>query len=127
MILLFVDDRSERAALAYHRMSPDHQDRTIWCKAISEAISTIYDYKDEIECVMIEHDFGGNFQNSKSDKSGHELVRWLERLSKVEPEVFEKLKKVNFVIHTWNITAGKKMLDRMIKLDLNVKFHPFGS
>ena len=127
-LILWSDDDPARAVLAYQRMRPLDQERTIWCRNVQETISTLYDYREQLDIVSFGHDFEGlKFMNSKSDKSGMEIIRWLENLFVKEPGEFKLYENTKFIIHSWNVTQSLRMIDRMNKLKLNVKYTPFGS
>lgn len=122
-LILFLDDSPERAAIAYQRMLSNVRDRVIWCATAEEAITTLKDYVDKLEVVMLDHDLGGyKYMNSKSEESGMEVIRFLEHFEDVG-----KLKKTIFVVHTHNIEAGKIMVERLKKLRIEKVIHsPFG-
>ena len=127
-MILFLDDDPKRAVLAYQRMIPEDQNNTIWCKTVEEAVTTLRDYSSELTMVRLEHDLEGlPYANTKSEESGMEVIRYLERLSRKEPEKIEEMKEIQFVVHTWNDHAGPIMVDRLTKLGFKVDFIPFGN
>lgn len=124
---LFLDDDPNRAALAYQRMTPEDQEKTIWCKTAEEAIITLRDYKHQLTKVMLDHDLGGEkYVNVKREDSGMEIVRWLERQAKNEA-AFRPFLSVEFIVHSYNSYAGPKMVERMRKLGLLSFYIPFGT
>ena len=126
-MLLFLDDDPYRAALAYERMTKDERDHTIWCKTIEEAIQTLWDYRETLTKVMLEHDLNGeDYVNIKREDCGMEIVRFLECLYKNNKNEFFKFRKIKFIIHTWNSVAGIKMSKRLKALQLDVHYIPFG-
>ena len=126
-MILFLDDDHFRAALAYQRMTPEERGDVIWCKTVNEAINVLWDYRDDLTKVMLEHDLNGeDYVNIKRTDSGMELVRFIEGLYKTNMNEFLKYKKVRFIIHTWNNVAGIKMSQRLNNLGLDVHYVPFG-
>jgi hypothetical protein len=126
-MILFLDDSPERAAVAYQRMSKDEQDQTIWCRTVEETITTLWDYREVLKFVFLDHDLGGEtYVNTKREDCGMEVVRYLENLSVKEPIEFNQFENIKFIIHSWNITAGAKMMERLKTIGLNVDFKPFG-
>lgn len=126
-MILFLDDDSNRAALAYQRMSKEDRERVIWCQTAEEAIVTLNDYSNKLEKAMLDHDLGGeHYVNTKRNDCGMEVVRFLEKLSEDNPKKFSNLKNTIFIIHTWNEHAGPVMVERLSKLGLKVEYRPFG-
>lgn len=132
-MILFLDDSPERAAIAYERATPERRSHTIWCQTAEEAIVTLRDY--ELEEAHLDHDLGGTqYQDSRAENSGMEVVRWLEKLA--EPVTkrhkkclsipFDKFQKTQFTVHSHNIPAARQMVERLRAIGLNVKFIPFG-
>lgn len=125
-MILFLDDDPNRAALTYQRMTEEEKNKTIWCQTAQETIKTLWDYKETLEQVYLDHDLGGDiYVNIKREDCGMEVVRHLEKWAN-EPENFEPFLNINFTVHTWNEYAGNKMTERMSKLGLKVKYIPFG-
>jgi len=109
-------------------MAEKERDAVIWCTTVEETIITLWDYRDTLEKAMLDHDLGGaQYVNSKREDCGMEIVRHLEKLSKSELEEFEKFKKTQFIIHTFNTYAGLKMTERLIKIGLMAIYRPFGT
>lgn len=126
-MILFLDDDALRAVLAYERMTQHDKDHTIWCKTAAEAIQTLWDYRDVLTKVMMEHDLNGeDYVNIKRDDCGMAIVRWLEGLYKKNMNEFLKFRKIKFIIHTWNPAAGNKMYKRLKAVGLKVEYVPFG-
>jgi hypothetical protein len=126
-MILFLDDSSARAVLAYNRMPVAERDNTIWCKSAEEAITTLWDYRDTLTKVYLDHDLGGEqYVNTKREDCGMEVVRYLEGMAHKHPEEFNELKDVKVVVHSWNTHAGPIMQDRLSKLGLKVVWTPFG-
>jgi hypothetical protein len=67
-----------------------------------------------------------SYANTGSPECGMEIVRFLERKAKKEPEEFKHLRKVKIIVHTWNEHAGPIMVDRLRKIGLSVELKPFG-
>lgn len=126
-MILFLDDSAQRAVLAYNRMSEEDRSNTIWCTTAEETIITLWDYRDQLDRVHLDHDLGGQqYVNTKREDCGMEVVRKLEEMSHKQPDEFAKLKDTEFIIHSWNSHAAPIMVDRLKKLGLNVKHVPFG-
>lgn len=126
-MILFLDDSPERAAVAYQRMSKKERDHTIWCQTAQETIITLWDYRDVLTHVFLDHDLGGEtFVNTKREDCGMEVVRYLEKLHREKYDEFKKLTNTHFIVHTWNISAGEKMKKRLETIGLKVEFKPFG-
>lgn len=121
-MILFLDDDSYRAALAYQRWPENKKSNTIWCTTAEEAIGVLQDY--DLEEAHLDHDLGGeHFVNSARENCGMQVVRWLEQRTSAE---LQKLKDCHFTIHSWNIPAGKEMTERIAKLGLKAIQKPFG-
>lgn len=126
-MLLFLDDDPKRAVLAYNRMPVKDRGETIWCQTAAEAIQTVWDYRDNLTKVSLDHDLGGQqYVNTKREDCGMEIVRFLEKKAHKEPEEFKKLEGTLFVIHSWNTHAAPIMQDRLSKIGLNSVWIPFG-
>ncbi len=126
-MILFLDPNPQRAVLAFNRMTPEDRENTIWCKTFLEAQTTLFNYRNELTRVHLEHDLGEQpYMNTASEESGMEVVRYLERLVKHSYPEFEPLLRVHFVIHTWNEHAGPLMVERLRKIGLGVDYTPFG-
>ena len=126
-MILFLEPDSKRAVLAFQRMNEEDQSQTIWCKTVEEAQTTLWNYRDELTRVHLEHDLNGvPYANTRSEESGMELVRYLEKLSVHHDDVFGTYKKMEFIVHTWNDHAGPIMVERLRKIGLKVELKPFG-
>ena len=126
-MILFLDDVAQRAVMAYNRMSVIDREHTIWCTTAAETIQTVWDYRDNLTKVSLDHDLGGQqYMNTKREDSGMEVIRFLEKKARKEPEEFKKLEGTLFIIHSWNLHAAPIMQDRLSKLGLNSVWIPFG-
>jgi len=126
-VILFLDDNAQQAVLAYNRMSEEDRGNTIWCQTAEETTITLWDYRDQLSRVHLDHDLGGKqYVNTKREDCGMEVIRFLEKMSNDTPDEFDKLKETEFIIHTWNGHAGPQMVERLQKLGLNVAYVPFG-
>ena len=127
-MILFLYPDPKRAVLAFQRMTPEDRDNTIWAKTYLECQTTIWNYRNELTRVHLEHDLGEHsYMNTASEESGMEIVRYLERLEKHSYPEFEPLKKIEWIVHTWNEHAAPIMIERMTKIGLNVEWVPFGT
>lgn len=125
-MILFLDDNPNRAVITHRRMTESERNRVIWCKTVEEAICTLWDYRERLERVMLDHDLGGQqYVNTKREDCGMEVIRYLERLSRKEPKEFDKLKAARFVVHSWNDHAGPQMVERLRKIGLTAYYNPF--
>lgn len=126
-MILFLDDNPRRAVLAHERMPVADREQTLWCQTAEEAIVTLWDYRDRLDAVHLDHDLGGEeYVNTKREDCGMEVVRYLEKMSRDKPEEFKKLQAAKFVVHSWNSHAGPIMVDRLSKIGLDVEYKPFG-
>lgn len=126
-MILFLDPDPQRAVLAHQRMSEEDQSKTIWCKTVLEAQTTLWNYRDELTRVHLEHDLAGqSYANTRREDCGMELVRYLENLNVHHGNVWPAFKKMKFIVHTWNDHAGPIMVERLRKIGLNVELVPFG-
>ena len=126
-MILFLDDNPQRAVLAHERMPVADRERTIWCQTAEEAILTLWEYRDRLDAVHLDHDLGGEeYVNTKREDCGMEVVRYLEKMSRDKPEEFEKLQAAKFVVHSWNSHAGPIMVERLLAIGLDVEYKPFG-
>jgi hypothetical protein len=115
-MIVWVDPDHSRAATVWRRWSAERCSNTIWCRTAAEAISILAEY--EIDEAHIEHDLDSC--DSRSELSGMEIVRWLERLTDKS-----RFSDTKFVIHS-HAPAGATMVDRLRKVDLNAYLIPFG-
>lgn len=120
-LIIFLDDDPHRAALMCQRMTKEDRHATMWVQTAEEAVSVLKDYEARIRQVHLDHDLGG-YRNMHpgDDKSGMEVVRYLE---KKDPKCFGGCE---FIVHSWNVYAGKKMVERLESKGYKVKFRPFG-
>lgn len=120
-IVVFLDDSPERAATLHQRMPAKDVSRTIWVRTVEETLDLLINYRDRLRDVWLDHDLGGTeFMHSGSEECGMEIVRWLE---KQNPEDY---KHVKFIIHSWNLSAGMKMTDRLNAKGYKAVRKPFG-
>jgi hypothetical protein len=121
-MILFLDDDSNRAAIAYKRWPEEKRNNTMWVTTAEDAISVLDDYCKELKEVYLDHDLGGErYVNTKREDCGMEVVRWLES----QPDI-GRFSHIRFTVHTWNIPAGHEMTGRLNKLGLKVTYTPFG-
>ena len=126
-MILFLDDNAQRAVLAYNRMSVEDRSNTIWCRTSKEAIQTVWDYRNVLTRVSLDHDLEGQqYMNTKREDSGMEVIRFLEKKARKEPEEFKKLEDTLFIIHSWNSHAAPIMRERLSNLGLNSVWIPYG-
>ncbi len=126
-MILFLDPDPKRAVLAFQRMNEEDQSSTIWCKTVTEAQTTLWNYREELTEVYLEHDLGEHaYANTRSEESGMEIVRYLEKLSVHHDNVFGAYRKIRWTVHTWNDHAGPIMVERLRKIGLGVLYKPFG-
>jgi len=126
-VILFLDDEPQRAVLAYNRMSVADRNDTMWCTTAEEAIEAIWSYRDVLKKVSLDHDLEGQeYMNTKREDSGMEVIRFLEKKARKEPEEFKKLEDTLFIIHSWNSHAAPIMRERLSNLGLNSVWIPFG-
>jgi len=122
MTILFLDDDPKRAAIAHQRMSPEDAASTIWSTTAEEAIAVLTDYRVDLHTVYLDHDLGDTqFQDSRSEISGMEVIRWLEKQRVVD------WAHCKFIVHSWNIDAGQRMVERLTYKGFNAKQQPFGT
>ena len=120
-MILFLDDDVNRACLASQRMNDEERGKTHWCQTAEETIQTLDQYGDEIEIVSLDHDLGGTqYQDSRAENCGMEVVRWLEKQS-------SRFQDTKFIVHSWNIPAGRRMASRLAQAGYCVVHRPFGS
>lgn len=123
--ILFMDDKAERAALAYQRMTPDERNSTIWCRTAKEAISVLKEYSERLSKVYLDHDLGGLDEDvpmhSGNEQSGMEVVRYLED---TDPDRFHGCL---FIVHSFNEYAGPKMVERLLYAGYKAVYKPFGT
>ena len=116
-MILWVDSDPSRAATVWRQSSAARCSSTIWCREASEAIDVLREYT--LEEAHLEHDLGSS--DSRSELSGMEIVRWLERLKDRS-----QFSNTRFIVHS-HAPAGATMVDRLRKIDLRADLIPFGS
>lgn len=120
-MILFLDDNPIRAALAYQRWPKAKRNSTIWVETAQEAISIFKEYREDMTEAHLDHDLGGTqYQDSRAENCGMEVVRFLER----EPEKFTHIK---IVCHSYNFPAGREMGARLQAKGYKVSVRPFGT
>ena len=121
-MILFLDDSPERAALAYQRWPKDVSQNTIWVETAQEAISVLKEYRKDLTEAHLDHDLGGTqWQDSRAENCGMEVVRFLESRD------IKGYQHINMIIHSWNIPAGREMAARLQLKGFKVSVKPFGS
>ena len=120
-VILFLDDSPERAALMYQRMTPEDQCRTIWTKTAEEAIDVLERYSERLDLIYLDHDLEGEtYVHSGREDCGMEVIRFLEK------QPVERYKGCRFIVHSWNISAALKMVERLKAKGYSVTQKPFG-
>lgn len=120
-IIVFLDDSPERAAVLYKRMPEKDVAHVIWTKTVPETLDLLINYRERLRDVSLDHDLGGyEHMHSGSEESGMEVVRWLEHQN---PKDYEHVK---FVVHSWNIPAAIKMVERLRAAGYRCYQQPFG-
>ena len=121
-MILWMDDDHLRSALAYQRMKPEDANNTMWAQTALEAIDILRDYRDDLTLVSLDHDLGGTtYQDSRAENCGMEVVRWLEKQNS------KLFKHVEFVVHSWNLTAARTMHLRLLDAGYRACRKPFGT
>jgi len=119
-MILFLDDNPNRAAIAYQRWSEEKRPYTIWCRTAEEAISVLRDYA--LTEAHLGHDLEGEtYVDTRREDCGMEVVRWLEA-----QETLDKFNDCVFICHSWNLSAGNRMAERLCSLGLKAEHIPFG-
>ena len=116
--ILFLDDSPERAALFSNRSTGTDRARTVWVRTVSEAVEALENFADTFDFICLDHDLGIEYQDSRSEESGMEVVRYLEKN--------QGFKSAKVIVHTWNLPAGARMVDRLTKAGYRVYQKPFG-
>jgi plasmid stabilization system protein ParE len=120
-IILFLDDSVERAAVLHQRMPERDVEHVVWVKTVAETLDFLVNYRERLRTVYLDHNLNGmEYQHSGSDTSGMEIVRWLE---KQNHKYYEHVK---FVVHSWNISAAVKMVERLRDKGYLAYQKPFG-
>lgn len=120
-IIVFLDDSLERAAVLHKRIPEREVEHVIWVKTVAETLDLLVNYRGRLRDVWLDHDLGGlEYQHSGSEESGMEVVRWLE---KQDPKQFDHVK---FIVHSWNLGAANKMVERLRNKGYHVTKKPFG-
>lgn len=119
-VILFLDDDPSRAALMYQRMNSEQQKHTLWVQTAEEAIDVLKNYRERLELVFLDHDLGGRtYVHSAREDCGMEVVRFLEKQA---PKDYT----CDFIVHSWNIDAAKKMTSRLNAHGYKAVQTPFG-
>lgn len=114
-MILWVDGDPSRAATVYRRWPAERVSNTIWCRTAQEAIFVLEQPYD-IDEINIEHDLEST--DSRSEYSGMEVVRWLERNT-------PNNKNLHFIAHTHS-PAGRSMVERVRRAGIKADLAPFG-
>jgi len=121
-VILFLDNDVNRAAIAYQRATEERRENTIWCNTAQGAIRTFQEF--EISEAHLEHDLEGpQHLDSRYHNSGMEVVRWLIRSSASDP----RLSKIRYIVHSHNVRAAVRMVERLGEAGLDAHYIPFGS
>jgi hypothetical protein len=119
-VALILESSSERAALMYQRLPQPISNVAFWVKTVSECKQVIQDYRESLFLVSLEHDLERPYMNSKSETSGMEIVRFLEKIGSLN------FKDCLFVVHSWNEIAGEIMLKRLLNAGYPTIWRPYG-
>ena len=118
-LILFLDDNVSRAALFSNRSTGTDRARTIWARTAEEAIEALELHGPDFDMIHLDHDLGGTqFQDSRSEESGMQVVRFLEKTGTA--------KTAKIIIHSWNLPAGKRMVERLTDAGYRTQQRPFG-
>jgi hypothetical protein len=121
-VIVFLDAGPNRAAVLYQRMSKRDQERTFWVKTVAETTDILDMYRERLDWVSIDFDLSGTgHSHPASEESGLEVVRWLEKQDS------SSYSHVRFVVHTWNLVIGQKMVKRLQASGYRATLRPFGS
>jgi hypothetical protein len=122
-IIVFLDDDPNRAALQFQRMNEIDKQRTFWVQTVRETLDILKDYRDRLDIVSLGYNLNGGVcpAHPASEECGLEVIRWLERCNSADFE------HVRFIVHTWNSTAGVKMVRRLREKGYRAIRVPFGS
>ena len=120
-LVLFMDDDPNRAVLAYQRMPEDELPATVWTRTAAETIDVLKDYAGRLKKIYLDHDLEGQiYQSSKSEFSGMEVVRFMEKQDS------NRFSGCHIVIHSHNEYAANRMVERLVKAGYSVEYIPFG-
>lgn len=121
-VIVFLDDDPKRAALQYQRMSKIDQERTFWVTTVAETIDMLERYRERLDVVFLDYDLTGTgYAHPASEYNGLEVVRWLERR---DSSLYSHCR---FVVHTWHLEVGRKMVKRLTEKGYRASLRPFGS
>lgn len=121
--ILWLDDDPNRTVTFSQRLSDEDRGRTIWATSVKEAKKTLEEYGDVFDEIYLDHDLGegSSHKDSRSEFSGMEIVRWLENQPKY------KYRKAKVTVHSWNISAARRMTSRLEHAGFEVIQKPFGT
>ncbi len=119
--ILYLDHSPTRACLASQRMTDEDRGNTHWVKSVKEAIDVLKRYGDSFKVMYLDHDLGDARGDSRSEYSGMELVRWLEKRRKKE------FRQSKIIVHSWNLLAGRRMASRLRTAGFDAEAIPFGT
>ena len=118
-MILFLDDNASRAALFSTRSTGTDRARTIWARTATEAIEALEVHGPNFDVLHLDHDLGGiQYQDSRSEDSGMEVVRFLEKTHIANT--------AKIIVHSWNLPAGERMVERLTDAGYKVYQIPFG-
>jgi hypothetical protein len=93
----------------------------MWVRTVPEALSVLVDYRERLEEASLEYDLGEEPDAHPSrEDCGLEIVRWLEKQNVAD------YKHIQFIIHSWNISAALKMVTRLTNTGYMAVHAPFG-
>lgn len=120
-MILWLDDEPVRTVLFSERMKDEDRGQTHWCRTAQEAIETLKQYGDSFSYIYLDHDLGDERGDFRSENSGMEVVRFLEKQNK------PLFKKAKIIVHSWNIPAGRRMVARLTHAGYDAIHRPFGT
>lgn len=121
-VIVFLDDDPKRAAIQHQRMSKRDQERTFWVTTVAETIDMLERYRERLDVVFLNYDLSGTgYDHPASEECGLEVVRWLEKQDS------SRYSHVRFVVHTWALEMGQKMVKRLLAKGYRAVHRPFGS
>lgn len=115
---LFIDSSPERAAVLYMRLPEKSREEVVWAKTVDEAREHLK-VANGLRFIFLEHDLDGH-SNPKSEFSGMEIVRYLEKANS------DEYKNCTIVLHSWREDMADRMMKRLTRAGYKVQVTPFG-
>ena len=123
MNILFLDDNDQRiqsTETKFCEVQPPNSISSLVCVTTAEDAIKQLQNGTTWDFISLDHDLGGNtFMSSDREDTGMEVVRWI--VGNIKAKEYEGVIRV----HTWNVPAGRRMVDTLKRYGFRCYYEPF--